>query len=68
MWRIKKSKYEYKTKRYFRQRNVVLLKPENGDPEYQPREIDLNRHDEDSQERTAVIEGIFVGLIRRGTP
>lgn len=59
---------EITLKRYFRQRNVVLLKPENSDPEYQPIEIDLNRHDEDSQERTAVIEGIFVGLIRRGTP
>lgn len=57
---------EITLKRYERQRDRVTLHPENSDPQYQPIEVDLNRNSEDTQERPFVIEGIFVGLIRRG--
>jgi len=52
-------------KRYIRRGPLVILKPENNDPRYQPIEIDLSNSAADSQEPTRFrIAGIFAGLIR----
>lgn len=52
-------------KRYRRRGDKVMLMSENSDPGYEPIEIDLSKHQPDSQERPPfLIAGILVGLLR----